>query len=151
MGMSERMSFAAFWPEYLGAHRDPRTRAFHYVGTSLGLCSLVAFALTMDWRFLPAAPILGYGFAMLAHPLFESNHPKTFERNSRVLLMFGVMLLHLGIVKYILVTADNQLLRGTVSLAPDALSALERQQQVAVWKARGRAARAHMKVKRGEA
>jgi len=79
MGMSERMSFTAFWPEYLGAHRDPRTRAFHYVGTSLGLCSLVAFALTMDWRFLPAAPILGYGFAMLAHPLFESNHPKTFE------------------------------------------------------------------------
>jgi ribosome biogenesis GTPase len=33
----------------------------------------------------------------------------------------------------------------------DTLSALERQQQVAVWKARGRATRARMKVKRGEA
>src|SRR4051794_3454775 len=32
------------------------------------------------------------------------NHPKTFERNSRVLLMFGVMLVHVAIVKLILVT-----------------------------------------------
>ncbi len=55
------------------------------------------------------------------------NHPKTFERNSRVLLVFGVMLLHLVIVKMILVTADNQLLRGSGG-SPDALSALERQQ-----------------------
>ena len=77
--MSERMSFAAFWPAYLGAHRDPRTRAFHYFGTTLGLCSFVAFLITMDWRFLVAAPVLGYGFAMLAHPVFEGNHPKTFE------------------------------------------------------------------------
>jgi hypothetical protein len=77
--MSGQTSFTAFWPEYLGAHRDPRTRAFHYFGTILGLCSFVAFLITMDWRFLLAAPILGYGFAMLAHPLFEGNHPKTFE------------------------------------------------------------------------
>ena len=77
--MSRRMSFAAFWPEYLAAHRDPRTRALHYLGTSLGVCSFVVFLITLDWPFLLAAPILGYGFAMSAHPIFEGNLPKTFE------------------------------------------------------------------------
>ena len=57
------------------------------------------------------------------------NHPKTFESNSRLLLMFGVMLVHLGIVKLILVTADNQILKGMIT--PDGLSGLERQQ---LWK-----------------
>src|SRR5581483_5639600 len=36
------------------------------------------------------------------------NHPKTFESNSRLVLMFSVFLLHLFIVKLVLVTADNQ-------------------------------------------
>ena len=53
--------------------------------------------------------------------------PKTFEKNSRILLIFGVFLLHLAIVKMVLVTADNQVLRGGSAL-PGALSALERQQ-----------------------
>jgi hypothetical protein len=53
------------------------------------------------------------------------NHPKTFDRNSRLVLVFGVMLLHLGIVKLLLVTADNQILKGA-ALSPDGLSALER-------------------------
>jgi len=72
------MTFAAFWPDYLGAHRDPRTRAVHYLGTSLGVCSLVVFLATGDWPFLVAAPIVGYGLAMPSH-LFEGNLPKTFE------------------------------------------------------------------------
>lgn len=58
------------------------------------------------------------------------NHPKTFDRNSRLVLVFGVMLLHLGIVKLILVTADSQILRGA-ALTPDGLSALERRD---LWK-----------------
>jgi hypothetical protein len=77
--MPGRVSFAVFWPQYLGAHRDPRTRAFHYLGTTLGVCSFVLFLITLDWRFLVAAPILGYGLAMPTHPLFEGNLPKTFE------------------------------------------------------------------------
>ena len=56
------------------------------------------------------------------------NHPKTFEKNSRVLLMFGVFLVHLALVKLILATADN--LKGGAVVA-GALSALERQQ---LWK-----------------
>ena len=50
------------------------------------------------------------------------NHPKTFASNSRLLLIFGVALLHLGLVKMILVTADAQ-----IGL-PGILSPLERQQ-----------------------
>lgn len=78
--MSEgRPTFTQFWPEYLGAHRDPRTRAIHYFGTTLGVISFIVFLFTMDWRYLVAAPILGYGLAMPTHPIFEGNLPKTFE------------------------------------------------------------------------
>ena len=35
------------------------------------------------------------------------NHPKTFDRNSRLALLFGVFLLHLGIVKLLLLTAET--------------------------------------------
>lgn len=75
----QRKTFAAFWPEYLGAHRDPRTRAVHYLGTILGVVSFLVFLATGGWLFLVAAPILGYGLAMPSHRLFEGNLPKTFE------------------------------------------------------------------------
>ena len=58
------------------------------------------------------------------------NHPETFARNSRVLLVFGVCLLHLVIVKTILVTADNQILKSGVALA-GSFSGLEKQ---SLWK-----------------
>ena len=53
--------------------------------------------------------------------------PKTFEKNSRILLIFGVFVLHLAIVKMVLVTADNQVVHGGSTL-PGGLSALERSQ-----------------------
>ena len=78
--MSERSpTFTEFWPEYLGAHRDPKTRAVHYVGTLLGVASFIVFLVTMDWQFLVAAPLLGYVPAMSTYPIFEGNIPKTFE------------------------------------------------------------------------
>jgi hypothetical protein len=77
--MPERLSFASFWPQYLSAHHDPRTRATHYVGTILGVALLLIGVIAMDWRFVVAAPIVGYGLAMPTHPLFEHNLPKTFE------------------------------------------------------------------------
>ncbi len=76
---ASRPTFREFWPEYLGAHRDPRTRAVHYFGTTLGVCSMLIGLATLDWRFMVAAPILGYGLAMPTHPIFEGNIPKTFE------------------------------------------------------------------------
>jgi cyclic-di-AMP phosphodiesterase PgpH len=42
------------------------------------------------------------------------NHPNTFERNSRLGLIYGVFLLQLAVVKWILVSASDQIIRGSV-------------------------------------
>lgn len=73
-----KQAYAAFWLRYLRAHADPRTRALHYVGTSLALTCIVAASLMRDWRWLIAAPIVGYGFAWTAHVGVERNRPETF-------------------------------------------------------------------------
>ena len=72
------MSYAEFWPRYLAAHRDPRTRGLHYLGTSLGLAALVVAGITRDWRWLIAAPVMGYALAWFGHVVFEHNRPETF-------------------------------------------------------------------------
>lgn len=72
------MTFHEFWGRYLRAHARPLTRALHYLGTTLALASLAAAALLADWRMLPAAPLIGYGFAWAAHALVEGNRPETF-------------------------------------------------------------------------
>ena len=77
--MAQPTSFAEFWPEYLGAHRDPRTRAVHYFGTCLGVVCAIVFLATLYWPWLVAALIGSYGFAFASHYVFEHNNPKTFE------------------------------------------------------------------------
>ena len=72
------MSYAEFWGRYLSAHADPRTRALHYAGTLGGLAALAAAAVARDWRWLVAAPVVGYGCAWLGHAVFERNRPQTF-------------------------------------------------------------------------
>ena len=72
------MSYGEFWARYLNAHADPRTRALHYLGT-LGAGALVVLAAAgAEWRWLIAAPIVGYGPAWLGHAVFEHNRPETF-------------------------------------------------------------------------
>jgi putative nucleotidyltransferase with HDIG domain len=44
------------------------------------------------------------------------NHPNTWARNSRTLLIFVVFLLHLAVVKAILATAGNQLLHAATAV-----------------------------------
>ena len=78
--MSETFpSFAAFWPHYLAAHADRRTRACHYCGTTLGVLILLCFAAGGGWWALVAAPIAGYAPAWAAHAVFEHNRPATFD------------------------------------------------------------------------
>jgi hypothetical protein len=73
------MTYREFWRVYLAAHADPRTRVLHYLGTLAGVASLVAAGATWDWRWLLAAPVLGYTFSWFGHFVFERNRPATFE------------------------------------------------------------------------
>lgn len=72
------MTYPEFWHRYLRAHARKPTRTLHYIGTTLALACLAAAVIFRDWRWLPAAPLLGYGFAWTAHLLVEHNRPETF-------------------------------------------------------------------------
>ncbi|WP_338243258.1 DUF962 domain-containing protein [Aurantiacibacter hainanensis] len=71
-------SFAAFWPYYLREHSRPRTRALHYVGTTLVVAVALFAVVTGRWLWLLAMPVAGYFFAWLAHFTVEKNRPATF-------------------------------------------------------------------------
>jgi hypothetical protein len=71
-------SFAAFWPHYLAAHADPRTRALHYAGTGCALILVAGSLVIAKYWLLLAAVVLGYGPAWAGHVLFEGNRPATF-------------------------------------------------------------------------
>jgi hypothetical protein len=72
------MTYAEFWPRYLKAHSDARTRALHFIGTGTGVVLLIVFAITGNWYFLVAAPVVGYACAWTGHAVFEHNRPETF-------------------------------------------------------------------------
>lgn len=79
MTMSSKFeSFAAFWPHYLREHSRPRTRALHFVGTSLVVGLAIATVVTGTWWLLAAIPVAGYGFAWTSHAAVERNRPATF-------------------------------------------------------------------------
>ncbi|WP_447765319.1 Mpo1-like protein [Sphingopyxis panaciterrae] len=71
-------SFAEFWPFYLREHSKVRTRALHYVGTSLVVLIAVAAVVSGRWGWLVALPLAGYFFAWVAHFGVEKNRPATF-------------------------------------------------------------------------
>jgi hypothetical protein len=70
------VTYAAFWQRYLRAHSRKLTRMLHYVGSLLAVATLIVGV--WDWRFLIAAPLVGYGFAWSAHAGVERNRPETF-------------------------------------------------------------------------
>ena len=56
-------TFAEFWPFYLREHSRPRTRALHYIGTTLVVLIAIFAVLTGRWWWLLAMPVAGYFFA----------------------------------------------------------------------------------------
>jgi len=72
------MTYDQFWLRYLRAHSRPKTRALHYAGTVLALATLLITLVTLNWRGLIAAPLIGYTFAWTAHYAIERNRPETF-------------------------------------------------------------------------
>ena len=76
--MREHRTFAQFWPYYLREHSKPRTRAMHYIGTSLVVGLAIGALTTGTWWLLAAMPVAGYGFAWASHAAVERNRPATF-------------------------------------------------------------------------
>lgn len=60
------------------AHRHPRTRLLHAIGSSLAVL-FVAVAFAVDLRLIVLAPVAGYAFAWTSHFFVEGNSPATFR------------------------------------------------------------------------
>lgn len=76
--MSEPRSFEEFWPHYLKAHSDPKTRALHLGGTLAGLGGAALFLATGHPGWALAGLVMAYGAAWASHAIFERNMPATF-------------------------------------------------------------------------
>ncbi|MBS1796039.1 MAG: DUF962 domain-containing protein [Acidobacteria bacterium] len=79
--MSEKRieTYAEFWDFYVGEHRQPLTRLFHFVGTALGLLLLFRFVKNGTYVYIPLCLVVGYGFAWFSHFFIEKNKPATFK------------------------------------------------------------------------
>jgi hypothetical protein len=71
-------SFAEFYPYYLSEHRNRTCRRLHVIGSGLGLALAIYGLITLNFWWLLALPLCGYGFAWVGHFFFEKNRPATF-------------------------------------------------------------------------
>jgi hypothetical protein len=72
-------TYQEFWDFYVAEHSEPLTRYMHFVGTTLGLVSLVWIVRGGHWLYLPLPFVVGYAFAWFAHFFVEHNKPATFK------------------------------------------------------------------------
>lgn len=73
------MDFNEFWPRYLAAHSDQRTRTMHVAGTiAASAIVLTALATRKPW-FVLVGLAAGYGPAWFSHAFIEHNKPETFR------------------------------------------------------------------------
>ncbi|WP_300299248.1 DUF962 domain-containing protein [Ferrovibrio sp.] len=72
-------TYGAFWPFYLREHAKPVTRAWHYLGTTIGLTCLAMAIGTGNLLWLLAGLVSGYGPAWIGHFFFEKNKPASFR------------------------------------------------------------------------
>lgn len=71
-------SFQDFFPFYLGEHRHPLTKVFHFIGTTLVFVWTIFWIPILLLWFIPGA-IFGYSFAWFSHFVIEKNRPATFK------------------------------------------------------------------------
>jgi hypothetical protein len=71
--------FEEFWPFYLSEHSKPATRGLHFIGSSLGLASLLAALFFGRAWLILLGLFLGYAFAWTGHFFVERNRPATFK------------------------------------------------------------------------
>lgn len=102
-------------------------------GVAVKICIFLAFVAGLwaliysDVRQQPMEKVfIGLLIFLVALAQLWINHPLTWDRNSRLGLLFGVLFIHLAAVKFVLITADAEVLRagGVHSVA---LSGIERQ------------------------
>jgi putative nucleotidyltransferase with HDIG domain len=80
-----------------------------------------------DYRQQPMEKVfIGVLIFVVALAQLWINHPNTWDSNSRLALIFGVLLLHLVVVKAVLVTSDSQAMKPGV-IGPGEFSKLDRQ------------------------
>ena len=72
-------NYIEFWDFYVSEHSQPFTRVLHFIGTSLGISSLIFFMARGQWYFFPAFFVIGYAFAWFAHFVVEKNKPASFR------------------------------------------------------------------------
>lgn len=72
-------SFEEFWPFYVKEHAKPKTRRFHFVGTTAVIGLLGAAVLLRKGWPVALAPIAGYGPAWVSHFFVEGNKPASFK------------------------------------------------------------------------
>lgn len=71
-------SFGAFWPYYLMAHRDPRCRALHFIGSTGATIGLVLAIVFLNPLWVLAGLVFAYAMAWTGHFAIERNRPATF-------------------------------------------------------------------------
>jgi hypothetical protein len=75
--MRKFQTFEQFWPDYLREHSHPRTRGFHFAGTTIACLMTLSWIATGDETFLMLALLGGYGLAWFSHFVIEFNRPLT--------------------------------------------------------------------------
>ena len=68
-------TFDQYWLAYLNAHSKASTRAWHYFGTTLGVVGGLCTAWAVAWWAAAVVGFVGYGLALLSHPLVQGNKP----------------------------------------------------------------------------
>lgn len=76
--MARHTTYSAFFDFYLSEHSRSRTRALHYIGSSLGIAALIMALAQRQPLWLLAGLVAGYGFAWIGHFFVEKNRPATF-------------------------------------------------------------------------